>query len=444
MANIGKSVRIGGFVISLAFLAFVVGMAVTATRVFPYAIFADAAVGLDYVYNYILVRVIEPEDNPFLYVKVEAERGGVVELDSARAQPGLTLFSSGRASAAFLVTLEGDVVHEWAYPFSEVWRYPPHIVRPVKNKSIFWRRTQVFPNGDLLAIYMASGDSPPSYGMIKIDKDSNLIWSYPELVHHDFAVAEDGRIYAVINEIRNSKIEKLERVKKRFGTIAWRKVTYPVLDDGVAELTADGEEIRRVSIIDAFLNSDYANMLAFAQNRRWDAVHLNSVEVITDRFARQHPEFEAGQLLISLKEISTVAVLDMDSERIVWARRGSWREQHDADQLENGNMMVFDNFGHLGKGGPSRVVEFDPITGAEKWAYAGTEEKPLFSSIRSAQQVLPNGNVLITDSNNARIIEVTRDRDIVWELINPQSRGGKRGVLCWAERIAPARLTFLE
>ena len=60
-------------------------------------------------------------------------------------------------------------------------------------------------------------------------------------------------------------------------------------------------------------------------------------------------------------------------------------------------MMVFDNFGHLGPGGPSRVVEFDPMTGTEIWAYGGTAAAPLFSSIRSAQQALPNGNVLIID-----------------------------------------------
>ena len=36
---------------------------------------------------------------------------------------------------------------------------------------------------------------------------------------------------------------------------------------------------------------------------------------------------------------------------------------------------------------------------------------------------LPNGNTLISESNRGRAIEVTPDKQIVWEFINPHRAG---------------------
>ena len=41
------------------------------------------------------------------------------------------------------------------------------------------------------------------------------------------------------------------------------------------------------------------------------------------------------------------------------------------------------------------------------------------SDIRSTQQLLANGNVLICDSNGGRMIEMSRDQQCVWQFINP-------------------------
>ncbi len=101
-------------------------------------------------------------------------------------------------------------------------------------------------------------------------------------------------------------------------------------------------------------------------------------------------------------------------------------------------MLLFDNAGHFGEGGRSRVIEFDPTSMEIRWQYAGTAAKPLESIIRSAQQRLPNGNTLITESDGGRIIEVARDGDIVWEFVNPVRAGGSREfipVVSWAQRL---------
>jgi hypothetical protein len=72
----------------------------------------------------------------------------------------------------------------------------------------------------------------------------------------------------------------------------------------------------------------------------------------------------------------------------------------------------------------SRVVEFDTTTQEIVWSYAGNDKHPLDSPIRSGQQRLPNGNTLIIESDGGRLLEVTRQGEIVWEYINPVRGGG--------------------
>jgi hypothetical protein len=100
-----------------------------------------------------------------------------------------------------------------------------------------------------------------------------------------------------------------------------------------------------------------------------------------------------------------------------------------------GNILVFDNGGTAGYGAPnpgaptglgnakrdsSRVLEFDPTTLEIIWRYptapAGNQ---LYSSFVCSAQRLPNGNTLITEGQNGRLIEVTREHEIVWEYLSP-------------------------
>jgi hypothetical protein len=63
------------------------------------------------------------------------------------------------------------------------------------------------------------------------------------------------------------------------------------------------------------------------------------------------------------------------------------------------------------------------------------------------QQVLPNGNVLVTESLGGRVLEVARDdKKVVWEYVNGLGEidGAPRvGLVTHAERVPEGYLTFL-
>jgi hypothetical protein len=373
---------------------------------------------------------------------------GVVRHDAARAQQGLTLYTSGDEARAVLVGMDGQVVHEWQLPFSAVWDPSSPIVDPQPDEYIYWRKAHVLPNGDLLAVYVAAGDSPWGYGLVRIDKDSKLVWKYLGQTHHDLEVGDDGRIYALTHEIRDNAYP------------GFPQLAVPRIDDFVVVLSPDGEELEKVSVTEALINSPYARLLTrVVWYTKGDYLHTNGIDVIEAGEAaalRLGPFVKPGQVLLSLREIDTVALLDLDQERIVWAVRGPWLAQHDPDVLANGNILLFDNLGRFvgpdgadaeGGGGRSRVIEFDPATMAIAWQYAGTAEEPFESDVRASQQRLANGNTLITEETGGRILEVAPDHEIVWELVNPVRAEGRAEdggdlipIVSWAERIDPASL----
>jgi hypothetical protein len=439
-------ITLGGCLLAALFLCFVGGAWVVLAQVFPYRYLADAYEGG----KALLAKeteYLDPYKTDFWKPAWTSDKG-VTRHDAARAQEGLTLYTSGQEARAYLVGMDGEVVHEWQLPFSEVWDESSPVKDPQPDEYIYWNKAHVYPNGDLLAVYVAAGDSPWGYGLVRIDKDSNLIWKYLGQAHHDLDVGDDGRIYVLTHEIRHNTYQDFPQL------------AVPRIDDFAVVLSPDGEELQKVSIADALINSPYARLLTrVVWYTKGDYLHNNGIDVVEADDAAAlplAPVAKAGQVLLSMREIDTLALLDLAQERIVWAVRGPWLAQHDPDILANGNMLLFDNLGNFlepdgsdagAAGGRSRVLEFDPSTMEIAWQYAGTEEEPFESDVRASQERLANGNTLITEETRGRIIEVTPDHEIVWEFVNPvraEGRGENGGdlipIVSWAERIDPASL----
>jgi hypothetical protein len=323
-------------------------------------------------------------------------------------------------------------------PYSQLWDTSASVRNPQPDSHVYIEKTHLYPNGDLLALYVAVGDTPWGYGLVKFDRDNNAKWKYLAHVHHDLTVTPDGRIFVLTQEIGNDDLSQYAHLKA------------PRIDDYIAELSPDGRELKKVRLIDSLLRSPYARLLDtvpwYVQKGSGDYLHTNSVEILDGRHAAKLPEATAGRLLLSFREIGTIAIFDPVTEEIVWAMRGPWLRQHDPDLLANGNILLFDNQGHVGPGGITRVIEVDPRSQEIVWTYAGTPAEPFESEVRSSQARLRNGNTLITESDGGRIFEVTKRGEIVWSYVNPvrSQRQGEAGqvipIVSWAERFDPGYL----
>jgi hypothetical protein len=359
---------------------------------------------------------------------------------------GFTLCLYGGDSRARLINMRGEVVHEWHVPFSQLWPAPPHLKGRIDDAAVYFNDGHIYPNGDLLAVVEGPinlQNPSTGYGLVKLDKDSRVLWKYAEKCHHDVDVAEDGTIYALVNEI-------VEQVPSGLAYIPT-----PCMVDYVDIISPEGERKKRIPLLEAFYNSAYAALFGKLERargsqtatssggrtafyvddvRRRDVLHTNAVKVLSRKLAPKFPLFKAGQILVSARHLDAIALLDPDSENVVWAAHGPWRAQHDPSFLDNGHLLLFDNL--LSQRG-SRVLEYDPQTQAFPWSYPGERGMPFLSEIRGMCQRLPGGNTLIVNSEGGEVIEVTPDQETVW------SCSFGHTVLYRARRYIPEQLPFL-
>jgi hypothetical protein len=325
---------------------------------------------------------------------------GVTAHIEGEAYQGLNLITSGHGQEALLIDMEGRVLHKWAYDFSRAFPDYADVEGRIEVGVFFkdfWRRSYLYPNGDLLAIY-------DGFGMIKLDRDSRLIWAVRYGCHHDMCVDKDGFIYVITREPR--MMPRLNRDLK-------------VLEDFIAVLDPEGRMVRKVSVVEALEQSAYASFLRSIPDIS-DILHTNTVEVFDGSHAHRSSLFRKGNVLISIRNINIIGILDMEAEEVVWALSGQWLAQHDPTLLTDGNMLLFDNQGHHGM---SKVIEFDPFTQEIEWAYEGTPENGFYTETSGTAHRLPNGNTLIVESNSGRAFEVTRQDRIVWEYYSPFRAG---------------------
>lgn len=309
-----------------------------------------------------------------------------------KAYNGFNFLVSAHAPEAVLMNMEGDILHKWNCDLSRAWPdYTPETTRP---SHYFWRRAQLLENGDIIVIFSGTGT-------IKLDKNSNIIWTVFNRAHHDFYIAENDQIYVLTREAH---------INKKYNQ------TKPILEDYICILDKNGKQLKKIPILEAIEKSKYAPILNRVES--WgDITHTNTIELIERNTTI--PGFTKGRILVSLLSLDLVCLIDIE-KGVVWAESDLWSKQHQSTLLDSDHILILDNKGIKNK---SRIIEFDPISRDFYWVYGGTQEEPFNTPTCGSCQRLPNGNTLITETDAGRAFEVTPDKTIVWEYINPHRAG---------------------
>ncbi len=363
--------------------------------------------------------------------------GGVTIHNKERVQDGVTFMNYYDGDAgeyrAQLIDIDGNQLHQWRIPFDE---YPDlsvskdvNIALSKKHKSI--HGYHVDADGNLLLILEITS-------LLKLDKDSKLLWKLDIAAHHSMDVAEDGSIW-----ILNRKGQPRATKTRPYMLI-------PHWEDQVMQISQDGEVIQTFSILDSIFNSNYQGILYAGGNPRRslikydDPLHTNDIEILSEQEAIKFEGVQAGDILLSLRTLNTLIVLDKESKLIKWSMTGPFVRQHDPDVDKEGNIYLFDNrtgisqrdYAHyLPDGqafGYTRILKIDPASRKVETEFEGSKEVPFFSSIMGRVQVLENNNLLIVEPEGGRVFEVDPEsKEIVWEYRNLVEPG-------WVGRISDA------
>jgi hypothetical protein len=360
-----------------------------------------------------------------------------------RQEDGVTLVVGYRPEGfgAWIVDADGNVLHRWAATFSGVFGNPaPHLQYQARDITIAWHGVHLFANGDLLFNFQ-DNSFPYGSGLVKLDKDGRSIWKLNRNTHHAVTVEPDGTIWVPSQHYRPDGLPGVRYLKPWY------------YEDTVLKVSPDGEVLDEISVLKAFAGVPGAFSVTYADADKTsvaqpDPLHLNDVEPLPAAWADRFPQFSPGDLLVSLRNMNTIAVIDSMTKRVKWQLSCLFVRQHDADFLPNGHLMVYDNQGGDQACGGSRILEIDPVTQSTVWKYDGCGEKPFFSLTRGVQNRLANGNVLTVEPHAGRVLEVTGDAQprLVWEYYNVLTDGAAEprvGLVTHAERFRCEDLPFL-
>ena len=346
----------------------------------------------------------------------DLQLAGVTRHDAEQVVAGINLFELRGLPRVQLMDMDGAILHQWVAP-----RGDDHTTKKMKTKDVRgWHGFKVFPNGDLVGLHRG-------HCIERLDWDSNLRWRTHLRVHHDLDIDSEGRIYTLTNRRMTLEVHD--------GT------PISIIDDEIAILDAnDGRMLERVSLAPFFASSIPGERIAairrfeerdpstpttkeqrVLETNTRDVFHTNTIEIIR----RDLPGVaKAGDIMLSVRELDLVAILDLEQRRIVWSwGPGEVLRQHHPTVLPNGNILIFDN--RLGEK-YSRIIELEPLRKTIVWEYRGDPPSSFNSGYRGSSFRMPNGNVLVAESNKGRAFEVTRGGEIVWEYLSSEVSAKKR------------------
>jgi hypothetical protein len=316
---------------------------------------------------------------------------GLTYCDKAKAFAGYTLFCSIRGHHATLVDLNGHIVHQWHHP-----------------EGI--QHLKLLPTGNLLIHTLPPEDAGGAEqiggsagALIELDWDGNEVWVHrDQLMHHDYVrLANGNHLYLAWDKLPAALNGKVA------GGFKDPKDPEVMWADVIKEIDPNGTLVREWRSWE-HLNLDEDRICPLESQKEW--THANSLALTRD-----------GDWLLSFRLTSTVAIVDSKTGAFKWKwGPAELSHQHTATQLDNGNVLLFDNGCHR-RGAPSfsRVLEVNPATNEIVWSYNDPTLVAFFSFMVSGCERLPNGNTLITEGASGRLFEITQEREIVWEYVSP-------------------------
>jgi Arylsulfotransferase (ASST) len=404
------------FVLSLMGWSFAYGVAVQRFHVFPFNTLRHAETAAKETIAAIT------GDVPWIYRQSDRTETVVVHRPHAFSE-GLTLVSGltreGNVEVKVL-TRDGEVLQRWLIDwFDGFWPDPHHIPEedlPRKRPARYIHGLALLDNGDVVF-------NLDLLGMARVGLCGNVVWRLPYQTHHALHLDETGHIW----------VAGQKRITKRSPDVHGYQP--PFVEFTVLKVTPGGDIVREISIFDVLIKNKLHGLLYMSpkDTSTWtdtwslefggDTLHLNDAKIFPSYL--QSGVFQAGDVMVSLRNINAIMVFNPDTLRIKYLSIGQVVRQHDPHFVDGERISIFDNnnVAPTSQHPQSRIVIVSAINGQAHVKFSGSAEQPFYTAIMGKHQWLPNGNMLITESTRGRAFEIDPNGQLVWEYFNVVDKG---------------------
>jgi hypothetical protein len=314
-----------------------------------------------------------------------------------------------------------------------------HIYFPEKtyNGYNLYEGKLIDENGDLIknwsSVYLGvidkNGDyyaqqyfESPIWG--RYSWNNSIIWEMNFPIHHEILLTPQNTIITFTKETHEYNGRKVE-----FDTILELNKNGTIIDRW-----STWENLQYLKQFHKPLELDQSqNILIPEENKKntsiwggnYDYYHLNSISLVPNNSLQGvHPAFNPGNWIISFRHGSMIFILDKNTKKVLWSAiydqiEDNLEGPHNPSMTPGGNIIVLDNGRYRGW---SRIISINPINLNITWEYKTEKSEDFFSLSQGSVQLLPNYNLLVTESEKGRVFEITPDKQIVWEFYNPEQQ----------------------
>ena len=398
------------FILSSAFIVFNVGYLARELKLFPYHLYTEAVKG------WSQIREQQSEELPWFYQYSNKPPDKIVN-NISQTQPGLSLVTeigAERSILAKIIDLNGDTVHQWDIDWFEMWSNPEHLPEPIVPQSqpgTNIHGAMVMDNGDLVFNF-------ESKGLVRIDRNSEVVWRLPYITHHSIHQHDDGNLWVSGSKYQTQKVPRLPNLIP------------PFYEETILEVSPQGKILREWYVADILRQNGYTGLLYMGslnnENTRiqgddrllgkTDILHLNDVEPFSNKM--QPGFFQPGDVMVSLRNINTVFVFNVETEKIKYISTGEFVRQHDPDFIDGDTISVFDNNNASEPERKSKITIVSAKDNSHRVFFEGSKDNHFYTRVMGKHQWQPNGNLLITESMSGRGFEIDPQGKVVWEYVN--------------------------
>lgn len=163
------------------------------------------------------------------------------------------------------------------------------------------------------------------FGLYKMTKTGKIVWSIDGWHHHSTEEDADGNLW-ICGMYKDKKFDKK---------------LYPNLrDDAIVKISLDGKILYKKSITSLLVENGYYYLLFGAGQYEEDIAHLNDIQPAL----YDGPYWRKGDLLISIRERSTVFLYRPTTNKVLWLKTGPWMNQHDVNFIDSTRISVLNNY----------------------------------------------------------------------------------------------------
>ncbi|MEO0479519.1 MAG: arylsulfotransferase family protein [Planctomycetota bacterium] len=343
---------------------------------------------------------------------------GTRRLGNATPSPGVTLLTSfwaedGGRVGARLIDSSGAVVGSYPIDPLAIWPTEPYqdmLTGTFHSDRSYIHGATLLPDGDLLF-------NMSWLGLVRMAPNGEVRWKSDDRTHHSVELNDEGNIW-VCGVRMHAGPSSLAQ---------FRGLTFPVIEDLAVLYSPEGERLREISMLDVLFQNNLDRLISqrTAPGAASDDVtHMNDVEELSAEMADQYPLFEAGDLLVSLRETHTVMVFDPDTLEVKWFDSAHQIRQHDPDFIGDGWISVYDNNpdgiweGKLRMG--SRLTALRPHTGEFRVIYPESKPgqlnpRPFYSEACGKAQQMADGHWIVLETTAGRVFELDANGTPIWE-----------------------------